>query len=139
MKALTISQPFASLIADGDKWVENRKWPTNYRGLLAIHAGKGKQYLTASELSEYPTGKVIAIATLVNCLELTHLRRMDRWQLVPGWPIDSAPIVGAVLDHDHTEGPWCWILRDVKKLSEPITINGAQGLWDWSCPRFVTA
>lgn len=41
MKALTISQPYASLIARGEKFVENRRWPTPYRGPLAIHAGKG--------------------------------------------------------------------------------------------------
>lgn len=46
MKALTISQPFASLIASGEKWIENRIWYTSYRGPLAIHAGKGLQYLS---------------------------------------------------------------------------------------------
>ena len=39
IKALTIKQPWASAIAFGDKRVENRSWPTAYRGLLAIHAG----------------------------------------------------------------------------------------------------
>lgn len=43
VKALTISQPFAKLIADGEKFVENRGWPTHYRGRLAIHAGLGTQ------------------------------------------------------------------------------------------------
>jgi len=52
MKALTISQPYASLIASGEKWVENRSWPTGYRGPLAIHAGKGTQYLDRRELAE---------------------------------------------------------------------------------------
>jgi len=52
MKALTISQPFASLIASGSKFVENRTWPTSYRGPLAIHAGKGTQYMTRREMSE---------------------------------------------------------------------------------------
>jgi len=37
MKALTISQPYASLIVSGKKWVENRTWGTSYRGMLAIH------------------------------------------------------------------------------------------------------
>jgi len=50
MKALTISQPYASLIASGEKWVENRTWATRYRGPLAIHAGRGTQYLSRDEL-----------------------------------------------------------------------------------------
>lgn len=40
MKALTIRQPWASLIALGVKTIETRSWSTSYRGPLAIHAGK---------------------------------------------------------------------------------------------------
>lgn len=39
MKALTIRQPWASLIAHGVKTIETRSWSTKYRGPLAIHAG----------------------------------------------------------------------------------------------------
>jgi hypothetical protein len=39
IRGLTIRQPWASAIAFGDKRVENRSWPTAYRGLVAIHAG----------------------------------------------------------------------------------------------------
>lgn len=42
MKALTIRQPWASLIAAGVKTIETRSWSTRYRGPLAIHAGKHK-------------------------------------------------------------------------------------------------
>lgn len=40
MKALTVRQPWASLVALGVKTVETRSWQTKYRGPLAIHAGK---------------------------------------------------------------------------------------------------
>jgi hypothetical protein len=40
VKALTIRQPWASLIALGVKRIETRSWSTQYRGPLAIHAGK---------------------------------------------------------------------------------------------------
>ena len=39
-KALTIKQPYASLIVEGIKDIENRTWKTNYRGRILIHAGK---------------------------------------------------------------------------------------------------
>lgn len=39
MKALTLHQPWASLIAVGVKRIETRSWSTSYRGPLAIHAG----------------------------------------------------------------------------------------------------
>lgn len=40
MKALTIYQPWATLIAIGAKHIETRSWSTKYRGPLAVHAGK---------------------------------------------------------------------------------------------------
>jgi hypothetical protein len=44
-KALTICQPYAELIARGEKVIENRTWPTSYRGPLLIHAGKSREWL----------------------------------------------------------------------------------------------
>src|SRR3972149_11819690 len=40
MKALSIIQPWAWLIVHGHKPVENRRWPTSFRGQFLIHAGK---------------------------------------------------------------------------------------------------
>lgn len=37
--ALSIRQPWAWLIVNGHKDVENRDWPTNFRGQLLVHAG----------------------------------------------------------------------------------------------------
>jgi activating signal cointegrator 1 len=44
MKALTLLQPWASLVAAGLKTIETRSWSTRYRGPLAIHASKGTAY-----------------------------------------------------------------------------------------------
>lgn len=41
MKALSIRQPWAWLILNGGKDVENREWPTRYRGRVLVHAAKG--------------------------------------------------------------------------------------------------
>lgn len=40
MKALSLTQPWASLVAIGAKRIETRSWSTSYRGLVAIHASK---------------------------------------------------------------------------------------------------
>lgn len=132
MKALTISQPWASLIADGQKFVENRKWSTNYRGEIAIHAGQGTQYLSKPELAKYPTGCVIATARLIECVSLSwikdtvanslNVRTSSEWIT---WQ--------EVLDHDYTEGPYCWVLDDIRRI-EPVPAKGKQGLWEWSQP-----
>ena len=44
MKAITIWQPWAELIARGVKLVENRTWRTHYRGPVAIHAGLSNKW-----------------------------------------------------------------------------------------------
>ena len=128
MKAITISQPFADLIATGQKWVENRTWPTPYRGPLAIHAGSGKQYLTTAELAGYVTGAIVATCDLVACVELDSIRantRADCHQLeVSGISREQ------LLAHEHAEGPWCWVLSEVRPVAEPVPIKGQQKLWD---------
>lgn len=133
MKALTTSQPFASLIASGEKWVENRRWETTYRGPLAIHAGKGTQYLTRDQLRHYPTGCVVAVARLLACLRLEGMRHVSPRCAIQGGPLT----IGDVLDHPYTEGPWCWVLTDVRRYRHPIPCAGAQGLWDWVEPDLV--
>jgi hypothetical protein len=41
VKAITLTQPWASLVALGAKKIETRSWATSYRGPLMIHAAKG--------------------------------------------------------------------------------------------------
>ena len=128
MKTLTISQPYASLIADSKKFIENRHWATSYRGPLAIHAGNGTQYMTAAQLTMYPHGCIIAVATLAACINIGSPKKWDRaFEVTPGITIDD------ILRHEHTEGPWCWVLTDVRKLETPVRCSGKQGLWefDW--------
>lgn len=42
--ALSIRQPWAWLIVHGHKDVENRDWPTKFRGAFLVHAGKTKDH-----------------------------------------------------------------------------------------------
>lgn len=129
MKAITISQPFASLIASGEKWVENRRWHCGHRGPLAIHAGKGKQYLTAHELQRYPTGCIVAIADMIACIHLDAARGGKQRHEVEKMAQQGVTLE-SLLAHEHAEGPYCFVLSNVRKLTEPIDCRGAQGLWD---------
>jgi hypothetical protein len=120
MKALTICQPYAELIARGEKPIENRVWPTTYRGPLAIHAGKSRDWLDADDVALFPSmafGAVIATANLVACLPL-HAE----------WPIQWRHLKG----HEHANGPYCWVLTDIQRIN-PQPYRGAQGLWEWNC------
>ena len=135
MKALTISQPYASLIADGAKPVENRYWPINYRGPLAIHAGKGSQYLNRAQLREYPTGVVVAKCQLIACFELAAAIKMIEALQIPkdlkaiGW---TPGHMAWLLHHEYTEGPFCWVLSDIERVMPPVVATGKQGLWNWN-------
>lgn len=132
MKALTICQPWAWAIAHAGKRVENRTWPTRYRGPLAIHAGKSREYLDAEDPQAWPDaynvawpperefvfGAVVAVADLVACVELAKVAALDPKQAA--W----------LAEHPFTEGPVCWILKNVRALLEPVPCRGGQGLWD---------
>ena len=109
MKAITLWQPWASLLACGEKQYETRSWETKYRGPIAIHAAKIPfstgayidrelhRYANALGLKDIhsfdtlPYGRIIAIAELVNC-----------WHIVyhPGLDVDRAKHIpiGAELD-----------------------------------------
>jgi len=119
MKALTICQPYATMIARGEKRVENRSWPTNYRGLLYIHAGKSRSWLQEGDEEDYPGmpfGAIVAVARLVDCVNYEY---PDSWIRRHAWLVGD----------EHAGGPWCWILDSVTPIG-PWPWRGAQGLFD---------
>lgn len=79
MKALSIKQPWAWLIANGYKDIENRSWPTKYRGQFLIHAGMkfddGFDYEWAEDIIKVKIplsprrGAIIGQAEIVDCVQ----------------------------------------------------------------------
>ena len=129
MKALTICQPYAELIARGDKWIENRTWYTPHRGPLLIHAGKSRKYMRDGDDERFPDmafGAVIAIASLVDCEHEANIEAT----VALGEPHHlSRDRCEEILGHVHCEGPYLWILSDIKRVV-PVHVNGKQGLWE---------
>lgn len=87
MKALSILQPWAWLIVQGHKDIENRNWKDwnpglKFRGEFLIHAGKGfdkefdwlmaeeilKCYMPAPASADYQRGGIIGIAEITGCV-----------------------------------------------------------------------
>jgi len=121
MYAVTIHNPWAELFRTRLKWVENRTWPLMYRGPMALHASKKR--LHASDREDYPNavfGAIVATAILVTTIHITSLAKWER----AGDRFSSL-----VLGHRYTEGPFCWVFRDVRPLDAPIFCRGYQGLW----------
>jgi len=133
VRAVTVSQPFAELIASGEKWVENRTWPTGYRGPVAIHAGKGLQYLNRRELERYYAGGVVAVAELVACVRLDRLQAGNPVEFQSLRDCGVAP--PELLQHSYASGPWCWVLQDVQRC-EFVPCRGALGLWKFGRRAF---
>jgi hypothetical protein len=93
VKALTLTQPWATLVARGAKTVETRWWRTAYRGPLAIHAAKGMAVDDAAVCftepfaaalgrgpeerwnprEQLPRGAVVAVAELVDVVPADEL------------------------------------------------------------------
>ena len=128
MKALSIIQPWASLIAVGIKDIENRTWRTNYRGEFLIHASAKRLPAGWTAL----TSEQYAAATrLVN----PYGKENDVKQLPVSAIIGKARLVDCVLNHPSVwaeKGVWNWVLADVQLFSTPIlNVNGRLGFWEF--------
>lgn len=123
MKAITIRQPWASLIASGYKKYEFRSWPTKYRGPIYIHAGSGvdKEYLSRFDNLNllYPKSSIIASADLEDCI------LMDK-DFVKQLHKENMQVYG----FDYKEGYYAWKLTNIKPIDNQSDIKGQLGLWN---------
>lgn len=140
MKAISLLQPWASLIAVGAKKIETRSWSTKYRGPLAIHASKGflkiirdlcntqpfKEVLSkfGFNVDNLPLGQIVATCNLVDCIKMTP-EFIDLVKSAEGYEIDFG---------DYAVGRYAWILEDIKPLEKPIPAKGALSIWEWEVP-----
>jgi len=118
VKALSIQQPWAWAILYSTKRVENRTWPTKFRGTFAIHAGKKYDRESAVDLEH----EILAVPE-------------PRPPAVCGAILGTARIVDCVrvetLGPEHLAwavGPWCFMLDDVRAFAKPIPYRGALGI-----------
>jgi hypothetical protein len=139
-KALTICQPWAHLIITPQnalpphivvKRVENRTWPTKYRGPLLIHAGKSHEWLNDGDeqlLDDMPFGAIVGLVDLIDCVQVVSRSGPGGKRLNFGRAVtDKHPWLPK---HPHTEGPWCWIVANPVPFAEPVPWRGALGLFD---------
>lgn len=125
MKAITIRQPWATLIAEGYKEYEFRTWKTKYRGDIFIHAGKGIDKKAMERFKhlglEYPVGQIIAKATLTDCVYVNEEFAQKMYK--------KDPIVyKGLLDKGDWDG-YGFKLENAEKI-KPIEANGKLSLWD---------
>ncbi|MDD3341611.1 MAG: ASCH domain-containing protein [Bacilli bacterium] len=124
MKALTIKEPWATLIIDGHKKYEFRSWKTKYRGKLLIHAGMTLEKDMLERFKGYnldcAKGAIIGEAELTDCILVTEEFNKEILQI--------DPIVYGRTSHTET---YAWKLENVIKYEKPIYIKGMLGLWNY--------
>lgn len=132
-------------MALGEKHVETRGWPTNYRGPLAIHAGKyeplsyvpfatshfrealenvcGLNEFGAPVIAALPKGAVLAVVELVECLPILP------WGDPEGYMIEEKE--RAFGRYDNRDGQrYAWLTEFQFSLDEPIPAQGHQRIWN---------
>jgi hypothetical protein len=143
VKALTLTQPWATLLAIGANVIETRDWPTKYRGPLAIHAAKGfprdaralcrtqpfrgalaaAGYASADEL---PCGAVVALASLESLLVCgpttsREIRARSKRGELPAHEAEFG---------DFSDGRYGFVLGDVRRVEPPVPARGMLGFWE---------
>jgi hypothetical protein len=140
MKAITIKQPWASLIVEGIKPIENRTWNTNFRGRVLVHAA-AKPANIKYEIEGQASIKEIQM--------FSALGRAEEDDLF-GCIIGSVEIVDCVINHPSI---WAeksyriydgvhnndyrtihnWVLANPIKFPEPIPMKGKLSFWESEC------
>lgn len=100
--ALSIRQPWASMIASGEKTIETRTWPTKHRGPLLILS-------TKAPTGQGPTGCALALVTVTGCRRFLE-----------------SDVHAACCDWD--PGKFAWLLADIRPI-HPVPARGAQWLF----------
>jgi len=136
MKALSLRQPWAWLVAAGLKDVENRTWSTKFRGRFLIHAGK------SSEIEVQGLGD----QWILNRLAGGNLERYWNAELVRGAIIGEATLVDCKFRPTEDDGVkyplwsepglYFFVLADPLLYDFPVVCRGALGFFD---PHFNIA
>lgn len=128
MKVLSIKEPYATLIASGNKLIETRSWKTNYRGEIFIHASGtklAKEYLTNEYVLSLITnlnlnfGNIICKANLIDCVYMDD-NFLNKIKL-------NAKEYNLGL---YEKGRYAWIFEDVEPIY-PIPAKGKLNIWNY--------
>lgn len=159
MKALSLTEPWASLVVTGEKKIETRSWKTQYRGLIAIQAAKGfpawaKEAVGVSFFNvlekhgifspqDFTLGAIIGVAEIKACLstDRAYLNfSAGNIEIENGIVTKNdfsvvnyqkpSPGTPENMFGDYSPNRFMWFLENAKRLKTPIPCRGALSLWD---------
>jgi hypothetical protein len=141
MKAITIKQPWASLIVEGIKDIENRTWATKFRGRVLIHAGIAKtsglmvRYLNAEQHKAFREnigysgldflehkGTILGSVEIVDCV----INHPSIWAERTAVFVETDKVILS-----ETPIIYNWVLANPIKFPVPIPAKGRLSFWDY--------
>lgn len=129
MKAISIRAPWWWYILNGGKDIENRDWPTKFRGRVLVHASKwwkGDAVLADME-------DIHADILEPQMIIPPRLSDMQPWG---GHIVGSVDIVDCVAEHNSKWffGGYGFVLRSPFAFRHPTPFKGALGFFDTPAP-----
>lgn len=119
---ISILQPYAWLVVNGYKDIENRGWPTKFRGRILIHAGKKYSRRDHDEFAEdlaedWPHRAAITLPPFE--------------EMLLGGIVGSATIIDCVQEHSSPWkilGTWGFVLKD-QRVRPFVPLRGQLGIF----------
>lgn len=136
MKVITLIQPWATLVALGEKQIETRSWSTNYRGEIAIHAGKKidksvfdqPYYFEVFKKNGLTPDNIITSAIIATC-KIKDVKRTE--------DLKYRISIKELAFGNYEPNRYGWILEDLNCI-EPIEgVKGMLGLWNYDMENEV--
>jgi hypothetical protein len=145
MKALSLWQPWATLVAIGAKEYETRSWATTYRGPLVIHAARRPDEAAALERA-IQTADLPVMCPFIEYAVKVYAARPFTLPLPLGAAlciVDLVSVVNVELIRDlisnqeyafgdYAPGRYAWKFENVRQFICPIAMHGRQRIFD--CP-----
>jgi hypothetical protein len=134
-KAISLTQPWATLVVIGAKHYETRSWFTGHRGPLIIHASKGfpsdcralaktEPFRRCLQLAGYnhpddlPIGALVGRAIMSECMSTIHATGgVQNWEQERQFG-------------DFSPGRYAWLFVKPARIASPIPCAGKLGLWN---------
>jgi hypothetical protein len=152
IRALSLRQPYASLVALGEKHVETRSFTRKYLGPLAIassaswrRAAKERAFEdpdfsaawrrhrnVVQSIDDLPFGMIVAVARIVAYLPselivaMDHKRKRSSRLILEGVPCGESETAFG----DFSRNRFGWVLADVHRIPAPVPCKGALGIWN---------
>jgi hypothetical protein len=112
MKTFSIKNPWAYLICSGEKDIENRSWPTSYRGKILVHVPAKIDTVGPPMIFLPPAQSIIGYVEIAGCVRDSR----SKW---------AEP------------GLWHWVLKNPFLFDSPIlNVKGALSFWEFPIEQY---